>query len=476
MYETRNLTICYSLANCFNNTFTRGAKIEHKIRVCTENQSEEFLLIFLVLLNFLSVSSVIASVKLENLTDYMYFYKSTKKFLCFPTNPVVHRSLVFTLASSDEHQDLLEEVAKDTVMINRPRRGETPLHYSTRMGAAMCTEILLRKGAELKENGEDPPVVPQVIKFAVKAGYAPILDTVAKIKRTKTGREIMASQIMASLQQDRTLLKASLNSPAIVRPMLNLVLPLSIGGEFVKTAELEFVEDRLKELNQSQDESEDILTVPTILSLIRWENQRGITVWEDETVGEDNLKVMLALAWGVLNRDQDQDQDQALIPEVRKGIVKIKDSDFIKSLTEKSPLTSTTLTDLMRHKNPEDKTILKETALIRTTYKILLSLAITDLNDQNYGLRSEIRKELDQIEEQDLLKDLFQEMKISTITSLVIYDVKGKMKVSDFHPRMVQIISKERHDEVKEVLETIKSLSDPEVRRALGLKAIPYRY
>ena len=127
----------------------------------------------------------------------------------------------------------------------------------------------------------------------------------------------------------------------------------------------------------------------------------------------------------------------------------------------------------MTHKNAEDKTILKETTLIRTTYKILLSLAISDLNDQNYGLRSEIRKELDQIEEQDLLKDLFQEMKISTITSLVIYDVKGKMKVSDFHPRMVQIISKERHDEVKEALETIKSLSDPEVRRALGLKAIP---
>ena len=84
------------------------------------------------------------------------------------------------------------------------------------------------------------------------------------------------------------------------------------------------MEDRLKELNQSQDESEDILTVPTILSLIRWKNQRGITVWEDETVGEGNLKVMLALVWGVLNQDQDQDQDQGqdqdqtLIPEVRK--------------------------------------------------------------------------------------------------------------------------------------------------------------
>ena len=192
------------------------------------------------------------------------------------------------------------------------------------------------------------------------------------------------------------------------------------------------------------------------------QNQRGNTVWQDETVGEDNLKVMWALAWGVLN------QDPELVPEVRKGILK---TDFIKSLTEKSPLTSTTLTDLMTQTNAEDKTILKE-----TTYKILLSPAISDLNDQNYGLRSEIRKEVDQIEDQDLLKDLFQEMKISTITSLVIYDVKGKMKVSDFHPRMVQIISKERHDEVKEVLETIKSLSDPEVRRALGLKAIPYRY
>ena len=56
----------------------------------------------------------------------MHFYKSTRTFLGFPTNPVVHRSLVFTLASSDEHQTLLEEVAEDKAMINRPRRGETP--------------------------------------------------------------------------------------------------------------------------------------------------------------------------------------------------------------------------------------------------------------------------------------------------------------------------------------------------------------
>ena len=115
--------------------FTDSSTTEHKIRVCSENQIEEFLLAFLILLNFLTTLSVIASVQLENLTDYMYFYKSTSTFLCFPTKKVVHRSLVFTLASSDEYEELLQEVTRDKVMINRPRRGKTPLHYSTEMNA-----------------------------------------------------------------------------------------------------------------------------------------------------------------------------------------------------------------------------------------------------------------------------------------------------------------------------------------------------
>ena len=52
VYERRNLTICHSLPDCFNVT---AATTEQKIRVCHENQNVEFLLTFLVLLNFLSI-------------------------------------------------------------------------------------------------------------------------------------------------------------------------------------------------------------------------------------------------------------------------------------------------------------------------------------------------------------------------------------------------------------------------------------
>ena len=122
MYEKRNLTKCYSLQNCFNSS---RSTFEQKIRICNENEKYEFFLLSFLLLIFLSALSVFASIKLENLTDPVFLYKSTRTFFCFRTSPVVHRSVVFTLASSDsdEHEELLKEVAKDTGMINRPRRG-----------------------------------------------------------------------------------------------------------------------------------------------------------------------------------------------------------------------------------------------------------------------------------------------------------------------------------------------------------------
>ena len=87
-------------------------------------------------------------------------------------------------------------------LINRPRRGETPLHYSTKLGAVRCTDILLRKGARLTENGEDPPVVPPVIELAVEKRYAPILDTVSKIKQINPDMGYLSDhEIMSTLQK-----------------------------------------------------------------------------------------------------------------------------------------------------------------------------------------------------------------------------------------------------------------------------------
>ena len=294
IFEARNLTLCHSLPTCFSNT------TEQKIRICQGNENYDFFFYSLILLFFFSLLSVIASIKLENFTSYINFYESTGTFLYFfETKPVVHRSLVFTLASSDEHQGLLEEVAEDTAMINRPRRGETPFHYSTRQKAVRCTEILLRKGALLKENGEE--VVPPVIELAVQNRYAPILDALARNTSSENDRKITLS-----LQQDQTLLKTSLNSPALVRSMLNLILALETTRDDVpETPQLEFLRNRLRTFGRLQDRRqrrEDILDGPTIVSLLRWKNQSGRTVLQDRTVDQDNLKMMLSLAWSLVNR------------------------------------------------------------------------------------------------------------------------------------------------------------------------------
>ena len=416
MYNTTNLEICHSLQNCFDNTEDITSK--QKLRACNENQNLDFLVISLVFLNISSLLSVIAFVKLENLTDYVYFYKSTKTFLCFPTKPVVHRSLVFTLASSDEHQKLLEEVAEDKSMINRPRRGETPLHYSTKMGAARCTQILLRKGAELKENGEDPPVVPPVIELAVQKGYAPILETVARLKQTNPGMNYLGDrEIVSALQrQDEDRMKTSLRSPAFARSMVSLLLSIETSSEdFRSTSELEFLQNRMRIIRALPDERKtrgEILIQPTIVSLLTWKNQSGETVLQELTVAQDNLMMMLALAWSAVS------QSPELVPEVKEGILNLADSDFITA--QDCPLRSSTMAELMTLTNARGETLLQEKTLNKSAYRILLSLAMSALNEF-HKLIPEVRREIVKVENEELLDEEAKNFTGPTIAALITF-------------------------------------------------------
>ena len=333
---------------------------------------------------------------------------------------MVHRSLVFTLASSDEHQELLEEVAKDTAMINRPRRGETPLHYSTKMEAVRCTEILLRKGAQLKVNGEDPPVVPPVIELAVQKRYAPILDTIARIKQTNPDANYLGdSEIMSILEkqdQTSTLVKTSLSSPALVKSMLNLLLKIETTREDgSEIPELEFLQKIPRTLGPLPDERKtrgDILTLPTIVSLLTWKNQSGQTVLQDKTIGKDNFKMMLALAWSVINEKPE------LIPEVREGILNLEDSEFITA--QDSPLPISTLTELMTHTNAKGETLLQEKTLNKRTKQTLLSLVISALND-SHSLIPEVRREIVRDDNIQLINEEAKKLTGPTIAALITY-------------------------------------------------------
>ena len=255
---------------------------------------------------------------------------------------------------------------------------------------------------------------------------------------------------------DHTLSKAIFKSPAVIRSWLNLILPFLDGNRshphmsspsFMRTPEIEFLLDRLTKLTLAKN----ILTVPTVLSLIKWENQRGSSVFEDESISQENLKMMIVLALGTVYETTE------IVPEIKKGFLMLDDSDFIEDLMKSSPSTFETI---LKQRLPEVK-----------THKKLLSLAISDMNEQKYNLRNELRQELDQIETPDLLKDLLQEMEIDTLASLVIYDVgkgiKNVWKVSKFFPRMKEIISQERSQELKKTLKKIDL--PPDLKTILGV-------
>ena len=155
-YEERNIVICDSLQSCFNGATRVDGEVQQKIRIgCQAMEDSIFFLVFYVSLLSLSALSLVASFQLHAVIDYSVLYERSKKFFGFKTAPVVHRSLVFTLAESDKKHEMLDEVARNNKeMINRPRRGETPLHHAAKRAAAKCAEVLLRNGAELKENGD----------------------------------------------------------------------------------------------------------------------------------------------------------------------------------------------------------------------------------------------------------------------------------------------------------------------------------
>ena len=83
--------------------------------------------------------------------------------MCIQTKPVLHRSTVHGLAADAESSGKLQEIlgTNDTTMrrqflteVNRARRGETPLHVSTKAKNKAGTEILLKAGAIPQENFE----------------------------------------------------------------------------------------------------------------------------------------------------------------------------------------------------------------------------------------------------------------------------------------------------------------------------------
>jgi len=160
-----NITLCSfdssstHLTSCFNSSMS-GVQ---KLRVCGSDEDELILRIsILVTVIVSSCLSLGAALWLNNIIDYVKLFKATKT-LCFliPTDPVVHRSALFSVVNSTEEKDLetlteMMEVKGIETVINRPNAaGDTVLHQACQKNFPKKAALLLKHGAKSISNSQD---------------------------------------------------------------------------------------------------------------------------------------------------------------------------------------------------------------------------------------------------------------------------------------------------------------------------------
>ena len=105
-----------------------------KMRQCDQDETP-FMVLLVAVVVVLNLASLFATRRLNRIINYVELYKSSKTFLGFPTQPILHRAAVFQLVNSDRKEDieLFNEIFQDgndlSNFLNRPNTlGRTPLH------------------------------------------------------------------------------------------------------------------------------------------------------------------------------------------------------------------------------------------------------------------------------------------------------------------------------------------------------------
>ena len=194
---------------------TSGQNLTQKVRVCDDDTTEKKIHLYFSLIIFVStVLCGTASYNLHRIVDNFSFFRRTKQFcFFFKTEPVVLRSLVFSLASDNEkHGDLEEVVKAQPAMASRPRKGETPLHMAAQKGAANCAEVLLKAGAVPVRNGMNE--FPEVLHLAVEKDVPGIIRCLINLKRRRLLPDSSIVEMMQKRNQTgKTPLEASTGEP-----------------------------------------------------------------------------------------------------------------------------------------------------------------------------------------------------------------------------------------------------------------------
>ena len=116
-FEGTNTTV-----TCFDNS---DAGVQ-KIRQCGENETLFAVLLLAVVVVF-NLASLLATLRLNRIIDYVELYKTSKNFLGCQTQPILHRAAVFQLVESETKEDtetfdeIFQEGRNLSNFINRPK-------------------------------------------------------------------------------------------------------------------------------------------------------------------------------------------------------------------------------------------------------------------------------------------------------------------------------------------------------------------
>ena len=121
-------------------------------------EGTNFYCLLLSIVVVLNLASLLASLRLNKIINYVELYKISKTFLGCPTQPILHRSAVFQLIESNTREDteLFDEIFQDgkdlSNFINRPdSSGRTPLYNACERQSTKKVLQLLSAGAKINQ-------------------------------------------------------------------------------------------------------------------------------------------------------------------------------------------------------------------------------------------------------------------------------------------------------------------------------------
>ena len=134
-----------------------------KIRQCAPDETPFTVLLVGVVVVF-NLASLLATLRLNRIINYVELYKTSKTFLGFPPQPILHRAAVFQLVKAEDTElfDEIFDAGNDlSKFINRPNSaGQTPLHVACDQQSVSKVAKLLNAGADILPdgNGEAPKI------------------------------------------------------------------------------------------------------------------------------------------------------------------------------------------------------------------------------------------------------------------------------------------------------------------------------